>query len=108
MATLTAAQAGIAGVDPGFVAASGGGDKVAPNSHGAIIVRNGGGSSITVTIAWPGNSKYGVANPDPTVAVPAGEERLIALKGSDLADTDGLIAISYSGVSSVTVAAITI
>lgn len=108
MATLTAAQAGIAGVDPGFVAASAGGDKVAPTTRGALLVRNGSGGSITVTIAWPGNSKYGVANPDPTIAVPAGEDRIIGPFGSDLADTDGLVAITYSGVTSLEVAYITI
>ncbi len=108
MATLEYAQVGIGGTDPGFAAASGGGDKVAPSSRGAIIVDNASGGSITVTIAWPGNSKYGVANPDPTVSVPAGEQRMIGPFGSDLADTDGLVAISYSATTSVTVAAVTI
>ncbi len=109
MATLGYAQAAIAGTNPSLAAASAGGDKIAPNDRGALMVRNGGGSSVTVTLAWPGNSKYGPANPDPTVTVPAGADRFIGPLGSDLADPlDGLVAITYSGVTSVTVGGVTI
>lgn len=109
MATLSFKQATIAGTDPAFVAASAGGDKLIPNDRGALVVRNASASAITVTVAWPGNSKYGPANPDPTVSVPASADRVIGPFGSDLADPiDGLIAITYSAAASVTVAAITI
>jgi hypothetical protein len=43
MATLTYKQPGITGTDPGFAAASGGGDKVAPNDRGYLHVRNASG-----------------------------------------------------------------
>jgi hypothetical protein len=109
MATLSYKQATVAGTDPAMAAASVGGDKVPPNDRGALLVRNGSGASITVTIAWPGNTKYGPANPDPTVAVPAGGDRLIGPFGNDLASSiDGLVAITYSAVTTVTVAAVSI
>lgn len=109
MAILSFKQATIAGTDPAFVAASAGGDKVIPNDRGALIVRNASAAPITVTVVWPGNSKYGPANPDPTVSVPASGDRVIGPFGPDLADPiDGLIALTYSAVASVTVAAVTI
>lgn len=108
MATLTYAQVGIAGTNPNFAAATAGGDKVAPSDRGALLVRNGSGVSINVTIDVPGNTKYGLANPDVVVAVPAGADRLIGPFPADLAQTDGFVAIAYSAVTTVTVAAVTI
>lgn len=109
MATLPYVQVGIAGTNPGLVAAAAGGDKVAPNERGALHVRNGSGASINVTVVVPGNTKYGQANPDVVVAVPAGADRLIGPFPSDLADpADGLVAITYSAVTTVTVAAVQI
>jgi hypothetical protein len=65
---------------------------------------------ITVTVLTPGNDKYGQARPDIAVAVPATTgERLIGPFPADLADpADGLVAITYSGVTSLTVAAVTL
>lgn len=109
MATLTYKQATVAGTNPAMAAASAGGDKVAPNDRGALLVLNGSGAPIDVTIVWPGNTKYGPANPDPVVAVPAGAYRLIGPFGSDLASSiDGLVAITYSAVTTVSVAAVSI
>lgn len=108
MATLTYVQPTIAGTNPAFASAAGGGDKVAPNDHGYLHAKNGSGGSITVTVVVPGNTKYGQANPDVAIAIPAGEERIIGPLPSDLAGSDGLVAITYSGVTSLTVAAITL
>jgi hypothetical protein len=108
MATLTFVQPTIAGTNPAFAAAAGGGDKVPPNDRGYLHVKNGSGGSITVTVVVPGNGKYGQANPDVAVAVPAAAERLIGPLPADLAGTDGLVDITYSGVTSLTVAAITL
>jgi hypothetical protein len=108
MATLGYHQVAIAGVNPAPAAATGGGDKIAPSDRGALLYANGSGATITVTIVVPGNDKYGSARPDIAVAIPAGESRLIGPFPSDLAGTDGLVAITYSGVTSLTVTGITI
>jgi hypothetical protein len=109
MATLSYVQPTIGGTNPGFAAAAGGGDSVAPNDRGYLHYKNGSGGSITVTVVVPGNTKYGQANPDVAVAIPAGAERLIGPFPSDLVNTStGLVDITYSGVSSLTVAAITL
>lgn len=109
MATLIYAQVTIAGTNPGLAAASVGGDKVPPNDRGALLVVNGSGSSINVTTVVPGNTRYGQAQPDVVDAVPANSTRLIGPFPSDLADpADGLVAITYSAVATVSVAAIAI
>lgn len=109
MSTRNYVQPTIGGSDPGFSAAAGGGDKVAPNDHGYFHVRNGGGSPITFTTLTPGNDKYGQARPDIAGSVPAGGDRIFGPFPADLADpADGLVAFTYSGVTTVTVAAITL
>lgn len=109
MATLPYVQPTITGTSPAFAAAAGGGDKVAPNDRGYLHVRNGSGSPITVTVVIPG-STYGQPNPDVAVSVPATTgERIIGPLTAAMADpADGLVAITYSGVTSLTVAAITL
>ncbi|GAW54741.1 hypothetical protein [Nocardioides sp. PD653] len=110
MATLTTQKAKTTGQAITMAAASGGGDKVDAGDHTALLVTNGGGSSINVTVAVPGNTKYGAAEPDIVVAVAAGATKLIGPLPTDLEDTttDRLVAVTYSGVTSVTVAAIEI
>lgn len=110
MATLTTQKAKIAGQAITMASAAGGGDKVDAGDHTAILVTNGGGGSINVTVAVPGNTQFGQAEPDIVVAVAAGATKLIGPLPVALEDraTDRLIAVTYSGVSSVTVAAIEI
>lgn len=110
MATLSFQKSSIAGAAVAMAAASAGGDKVAPNPRGALLVTNDSGASITVTVAVPGNTQFGQAQPDVPVAVPAGESRLIGPLTNELADftVDGLVAVTYSATASVTVAAIAI
>jgi hypothetical protein len=107
VSTLTYQQASVTGAAFATQAAQVGGDKVAPHSRGAVLVTNGSGSSITVTIATPGTDKYGQARPDIPVTVAAGASKLIGPFPPDLADSsDGLVALSYSDVTTVTVAAL--
>lgn len=108
MATIPYVQASmVSAVNPGFVAASAGGDVIAPNDHGCLWVNNGSGSTVTVTVAVPGNTKYGIANPDPAIAVVAGRIMPIGPFPADLADpTDGMVHITYSAVTTVTVAGV--
>lgn len=109
MATLAYSRIAIAGTLAAPVAAAAGGDKVAPNDRGFVDVNNGSGASINVTIAVPGNTSYGLAQPDVVTAVAAGARRRFGPFPADLADpADGLVAIAYSAVTSVTVEALTI
>lgn len=106
MATISYTHPTIFGVTYAPVAASVGGDKVSPGP-GLVLITNGGGSTITVTIAVPGNDKYGHALADITVSIPAAGVRAIGPFSNDLADpSDGLVAITYSAVTSVTIGAL--
>lgn len=107
MATLTKITPAITGTTYALVAASGGGDKFTPGDNTYFHVNNGGGSSITVTVDVPGNTKYQQAAPDVAVTVANGAQKIIGPFPADLAGaSDGLISITYSGVTSVTVAAV--
>lgn len=71
---------GYAGTDPVFSAPTGGvfGDGVSsPDARGFLWVKNAAaGGTITVQISVPGNT-FGIANPDISVSIPDGEQRLI-------------------------------
>lgn len=106
MALLSVQSIIPAGIGPTYTAAAAGGDTV-PFTPGVFLhVKNGGGASITVTLANPAGNQYGQV-PLATIAVtvPAAGERMIELPGV-LQDANGLINITYSGVTSVTVGAI--
>jgi hypothetical protein len=110
MAALANQQLVGTGLAPAFSAAAGGGDTCTPGDKTFLVVKNGGGSPITVTLAaFPDTAPWGAAIPDPTVSVPAAGERWIGpLVGSSYANpSTGTVGISYSGVTSVTVGAFT-
>ena len=111
MATLTTQQVTPAGVGPTYAAAAAGGDKVVPGPHTVLHVKNTGGSVVTVTIddiksATPAGAT--AFNPDVAVTVPAttGDRLIGPLSAERFTNTDGLVAITYSGVTGVTVAAL--
>lgn len=107
MATLGYQQAKPNGVALNFVAAAELGDKIPAKPHASVLVRNASGGSINVTVAVPGNDAYGTARPDFVVAVAAGATKAIGPFTSDLEDpSDGLVALTYSAVTSVTIAAV--
>lgn len=105
MATLTTQSLSVTGTDLTLTAATATvGDKVPPGCN--LVVRNGSGASITVTVVVPGATKYGIANPDFTKAVPAGATCIFAHLPADLADPiDGLVTFTCSSVTTVTVGA---
>ena len=105
MAVLTMQQIRKGGASAAFVAASGGGDKVRAHPTSFLYVKNGGGAPITVTVDSKVPSNYGDdVNLVETVA--AGAERPIPIGNPQrFAGPDGMADISYSGVTSVTVAA---
>lgn len=103
MAVLTPLNPGLTGISEAFVAASGGGDTFPNDGHTMLHVKNGGGGSINVTIDSKVACNQG-ADHDVVVAVPAGSDRVIGPFLQDRFGTD--VGITYSGVATVTVAAI--
>jgi len=110
MALLTLQTMTAAGLAPTTVAASGGGDTVAlasaTDDRSFLQVTNGGASSITVTITDPGLTPAGNAATNPTVTVAAAATKNIPLAPALVNASTGVISISYSATTSVTVAAI--
>lgn len=110
-AVLTVQDVSLAGLNPSYAAAGAGGDSFPNDGATFLHVKNGGGGPITVTIDDVGSASPEAAaafDPDPDVSVPAGEERMIGPFPKDRFDaTDGTgVNVSYSGVTSVTVAAV--
>ncbi|MEU9972346.1 hypothetical protein [Streptomyces sp. NPDC051014] len=90
-------------LDDHTTAAAAGGDT-APTGPGRFLyVKNGSGSSITVTVATPGEIS-GLAIADPTISIGAGKAGTIPLSRL-FAGADGRAAVTYSAVTTVTVGA---
>jgi hypothetical protein len=110
MATLTTQVVNNAGAIITPVAAAGGGDAMACGATNILRVVNGGGSPITVTTVVPAGRTYkaNVAITSPVISVSNGTTKDIGpIDGVTFQDpTTGLCTITYSGVTSVTVAAI--
>lgn len=107
MANITPQKVALGGLDAAFVAADALGDTLPPVGKGMFIVKNGSASAVTVTIETPGTTRFGVAQPDIDVSVPAGEERYIGPLVPELNDSVAKgIKVSYSAVASVTVAVV--
>jgi hypothetical protein len=70
-----------------------------------LIVKNGSGASITVTMVTPGNLPTGDAYPDRAYTVTAGAEAWIPIL-SEYRNSAGVAAVTFSAVTSVTVASI--
>ena len=109
MATLGTQVIALAGLNPTYGAAAGGGDKCEVGDRQFLHVKNGSGSSVTVTLTAVAAVR-GQAVANVTVAVPAAGERMIGPLNADLLQnaSDGLCAIGYSSATSVTVAALRI
>lgn len=107
MATLNYVTANHLGTVVPFANASAGGDKVAPDPRGAILVRNADTTATTVTVVVPG-SAYGQERPDYTVVVASGDTAAIGPLPYDLIGADGLVSVTYSKVTALTVAAVRI
>ena len=92
----------LAGTPPVFSAPSAS-DTVQVGS--ILVVKNGSGSSITVTMVTPGVLGTGDAYPDKAYTVAAGAEAWIPVL-DDYRNGAGVAAVTFSAVSSVTAAAI--
>lgn len=112
MATLATQVVNYQGLTPAYTAAAGGGDNFVPDQDTFIVVKNGGGSPMTVTIARPGTETGGLATPDVgPISVPnASEKWLGPFPAEWFADNAGTPAgnafMTYSAVTTVTVGVI--
>jgi hypothetical protein len=104
MADLTIQKIDQTGIAPSFVAADAGGDTFSNDGRTFLHVKNGGGSAITVTIDSVAPCNYGFDH-DLQVTVNAGAEQIIGPFEPKRFNTDGKVSVSYSDVTSVTVAA---
>ena len=103
MALLSPQSIPVTGIDPTYSSAAGGGDTIAAGEDLILHVINGDASDKTVTLVRPGTS-YGQANPDVAVTVVAGDSKFIYVPREFADPADGLIDVTYSAVTSVTVA----
>jgi hypothetical protein len=102
MATIPYKAAGVALT---YQAATGGGDKYAAGS-GRLHVRNGDGSAITVTIVGQQFCNQGTKH-DLTYTVAGASDKILGpFDTTRFDDGTGFIQITYSAVTSVTVAVI--
>lgn len=106
MALLAPQISTVTGTAVTLAAATAGGDTMAPGSTSCLLVRNADVAAKTVTVVVPGNL-YGQPIPDIPVVVAAGGTALIGPFPSEFAGSaTGVLDITYSAVTSVTVAAI--
>jgi hypothetical protein len=112
MALINVSSISPSGTEASPVAASGGGDTVRCGERTFIHVANGGGSSVTVTVDdTKTREPAGSAAFDPNleVVIAPGTSKFIGpLPASRFANNVGLAAVTYSGVSSVTVSALNV
>lgn len=101
------------GMEASYAAANSGGDVMPNDGKTVLHVKNGSGGNITVTAAAVITSKdlggtYGpFTRASVAVQVDAGEERFIGpFPKSTFNNSSGQVALTYSGVTSLTVAAL--
>ncbi len=109
MAALTTQRIVGSGLGPTYTGAAAGGDTIEPGPRNFLHVKNGGAGAVTVTIDAVRQCDQGFDH-DLVVSVPAGADRMIGpVDASRFARaSDGRAAVTYSGVTSVTVAALTL
>lgn len=103
MALLSVQKISKSGLAASFVAADVAGDTFGNDGQYYLHVKNGGGGAVTVTVASDENCNQGFDH-DVVVSVPAAGERIIGL--FELRRFGAVASVTYSGVTSVTVAAI--
>ncbi len=108
MAVLTIQTVTRAGVGPTYQACAGGGDEFRPDETTFLHVKNGSGGALTVTIAATATVLPNLTVGNVAVSVPASGERMIGpFPAQFFANSaDGNADITYSGVTSLTVAAV--
>lgn len=103
MAALVAQPVATGGLTPTYATAAGGGDTAPIGTNLLLHVINGGGTPLTVTLVTPGTAD-GLAIVDTAKSVAAGASAFVPLRAVYRNPVTGRAAITYSGVTSVTVA----
>ncbi|MFG2328249.1 hypothetical protein ACGFMM_01350 [Streptomyces sp. NPDC048604] len=108
MAALTTNVVPLTGLrfDNLLTAAAGGGDDCATGAGVLLVVSNGDASPHTVTLATPETVDGDLAVADRAVVVAAGAEAVIPVTSRYRNPSTGRCAITYDGVTSVTVAVV--
>lgn len=106
MALLAKQIAKIGGTAVAFAAAAAGGDQVKADTRSVLLVKNGAGALITVTVVIPGNTEFGQPQPDVAVDVAAGATAAIGPFPREAGDDSGQVTVTYSDATSVTVAVV--
>lgn len=105
MATLTVQEISRSAITPSYGAAAGGGDQFPNDGRTYLHIKNGGGSSITLTIATQ-LTVDGKAVADDAITVTNAQERVVGpFPPGIYNDANGMVQLTYSGVTSVTVGA---
>lgn len=108
MADLNPQTVKIEGTAPTLVPANGGGDDCQAGDSVFLMVKNGSGASVTVTVVVPG-SEFGQPLADVPVVVAAGATSFIGPLVQPLSDpTTHKVSWTYSSVTTVTVAVLNI
>ncbi|MDH5187354.1 MAG: hypothetical protein OEW37_00195 [Rhodospirillaceae bacterium] len=105
MATLTVYTTALDGVTPSYVAATGGGDDFVNSTNTLLHIKNGSGGDITVTVNSLKSCSYGFDHDSVTVVTAGSEEIVGPFDTKRFNDSNGKAAITYSGVTSLTIAA---
>lgn len=101
MALIPTQNIVIAGTAPTLLPAAAGDTASVSDKH-FLIVENGGGASMTVTLAVPGTLVNNIAAPDTVITVGASGMAYIPLDDYYADPTDGKAHITYSTTTSVT------
>jgi len=105
MATLTVQEISRSAITPSYGAAAGGGDQFPNDGRTYLHIKNGGGSSITLTVATQ-MTVDGKAVADDAITVTNAQERIVGpFPPGIYNDANGMVQLTYSGVTSVTVGA---
>ena len=104
MATLAAQKISQSGVAPAYQAAAAGGDEFANGGRTVFHVKNGSAAAVTVTVKSQKPCNQGGTH-DLTVSVPAGGDRMIGpFDPARFNNSSGRVAVTYSAVTTITVA----
>lgn len=108
MATLTLQPIGRSGITPAYVACTAGGDQFANAGNVFVHIKNASVADITVTIGTP-QTVDGLAVADRAVVVPDADEVIIGpFPRATYNDSSGYVQLTYSGVTTLTIAAISL